>query len=202
MATYYPDKLNAEVCHENANSYCDLDYANSYFENHFSTSKNTAWSALSDGQKIQALIQACWTLEQIRFTINNFYRISSISPNFLYTNEQGKFLPYPNTSGEPEKYFYYQALQFPRNRDITIDGEMYIPDRIFKAQCEQAIYLTSFDDSAISNSMQGISLDSIAVDKIKLTQEYTKGSIGSTLAPMALDYLKPYIVWNQRVKRA
>jgi hypothetical protein len=202
MATFYPDSLDSSLGTETANTYCDLEYADSYFANHFSSAKSTTWSLFTEAQKIQVLIQACWTIEQVRFTIPNDGWHSSIGPDFLYTNAAGQFQAYSNRTYESTKYFFYQVLQFPRNKDVTSGGQLYIPDRVMKAQCEQAIYLTSFDDSAIANTLQGVALDTIQVDKIKLTQEYTSGVRGTALAPMALEYLKPYVLWTQRLKRS
>lgn len=192
--------INAVLSDEQANSYCTLDYANTYFANHYSQAKNTTWSALADAQKTQLLIQACFTIEQIKFTEFAEYngaRFGNLGWNNL-TNRFGYF----NNSATSSKYLFYQALQFPRNKDVYSTGDTYIPDRVMIAQCEQAIYLIGFDDSAIANAMQGISLDSIQVDKIKLTQEYTAGSRGTTLAPLALDYLKPYMLFSVRTQRS
>lgn len=35
----------------------------------------------------------------------------------------------------------YQSLQFPRNSDYDVDGNLYIPDEVQYATCEQALWI-------------------------------------------------------------
>lgn len=210
MPTPYPNDLITDLAGTDSNSYCDLDFANSYFENHFNTAKSVTWSAYTDGQKIQALIQACYTIEQIRFTSSVSYGNYQYSPGENYGYYNGFYGGYYGGyygnrqyhGGDVVKSTQAQSLQFPRSSDMLQDGTYYIPDKVLFAQCEQAIYLAVFDETAIANMMQGIAMDSIEVDKIKLTQEYRTGFKPSTLAPMALDYLKPYMISGKRIARA
>jgi hypothetical protein len=112
---------------------------------------------------------------------------------------------------DPVKFFYYQRLQFPRNLDVYYQnppvgaklGDLYIPEDIMLAQCEQAGYLIGFDDSQLSSRMQGVSLETVSLGKgqVASTTEYS-GVSGSSLAPAAVEYLKPYAVGGGKLQRA
>ena len=61
--------------------------------------------------------------------------------------------------GRPEKYYFQQKLQFPRTLEVHMNGQLYVPEEIMFAQCEQAIYQINFDQTILANRLQGISHD-------------------------------------------
>lgn len=180
-----------------SNSYVDVAYCDNYFLNHYSATKAAQWAALTETQKITLLIAACRTIETARFTL----RIPTSEFNLHYDYRTRTVL---NLSlyTDPIKYYYYQRLQFPRNLDIdVITGQLYIPEPILNAQCEQAIYTLNFDESALASRMQGIVNDTVSIGKgqIHLNQEYV--GQGSAFAPMAAEMCRTYFVLGQKMRR-
>jgi hypothetical protein len=189
---------------ETSNSYCDQSYADDYWANHYSLTKSAQWGNLSDGQKTTALIQATRVLESVRFT----YKVGLPDYALHYDRHTGQVLDL-NLTRDPVKYFYYQRLQFPRNLDIYyeqstpgLNGQTYIRDEVMQAQCEQAMYLLNFDETATANRMQGITLDRIGLGKGQMdaTQEYATS--GTALAPMAYELLRDLMVRGGKLERA
>jgi hypothetical protein len=185
---------------ENANSYVDLTYADSYFENHFNSLKSTNWSNLSDEQKSQLLVMACWDIEQLRFVATTNTDKSAVQGQLHWDSRQGRFTAYVTPSKSPVPYNAYQALQFPRNYDYKSDGSVFIPERVKMAQCEQAIYLYSLDETAMANRLQGIFLDRVNLGGISVSQEYAYQ--GVSIAPMVYEWLKPFLFRSGRIGRA
>ncbi len=60
------------------------------------------------------------------------------------------------------------------------------------AQAEQTVFTLNFDDTAYANRITGVTEDSITVGNIRLRQMYTSGA--SMLAPMAMEYAKPFML--------
>jgi hypothetical protein len=182
--------LDATVSTKTSNSYCDVAYADEYFAQHYDTAKATAWAALATNQKELLLVHATRIIDTARFT--------------LFLNWQNYGLRYDYSTGmvlnlstelDPVKYWYFQKLQFPRNLDIDPDtGAVYIPEPIKMAQCEQAYYLLNFDDTAMANRIMGITNDTIGIGRgqIHLNQQYA--SDGSAIAPLALEYIRPFLL--------
>lgn len=190
--------LNTTIADEFANSYCDVPYADFYFENHFLTTKADAWAALTDEQKTAALITGCRSLEQIRFTQPSVYGGGYIN---WYNRRTGKVQSF-GLEKQLFKYYYFQALQFPRQVDQkTTDGSTYIPEPIKLAQCEQALYELTFDDSILAGRLQGVSRESTTLGTLKVSQ--TTNGLGVNICPAALSYVRPYIIKiSARVGRA
>jgi hypothetical protein len=190
--------LNSTLISEDANSYCDIAFADDYFSEHFSALKRTTWEALGDGQKQQLLVQACMVIEQFRFTEPTTPQLSSLQ----WDNVQNRFTAYVPDSVNVGKYSVYQALQFPRNIDIQADGDYYIPERMKMAQCEQAIYLASLDETALANRLQGLNMDRLSLGRgeVQLTQEYFNQ--GTALSPIAHEWIRPYLIKTSRMQRA
>lgn len=192
--------IDTTIMGELANSYIDQNYADTYFDRHFNTLKSTTWSNLSDDQKQQVLVQACWDLEQFKYTETTTVEHSVVQGSLKWDSRQGRFTAYVTPSKAPVPYSVYQQLQFPRNRDTRADGTIFIPERMKFAQCEQAIYLVTFDETALSNRIQGLNLDRVVIGEIGLTQEYSFQ--GSSLAPLALEFIKPYLYRSKRTGRS
>lgn len=181
-----------------SNSYIDQTYADDYWAAHFSAAKSLFWSNLSDDQKANLLIMACRVLETARFT--NFVPISEYTLH--YDHVTGQVLDITLTR-EPVRFYYYQRLQFPRNLDFDpTTQQLYIHPAIQMAQAEQAVYMAQLDDTALSNRLQGVTQDTIAVGRsqIHLSQQYTTD--GSMFAPMALEFIRPFLVKGARMRRA
>lgn len=190
--------LDTTISGTQSNSYCDITFADDYWANHWSTSKTSAWQALSTIQKTQLLIQATRVIETARFT--NFVAISEYNLHYDRLTQQVLDI---TMSRDPVRYYYYQKLQFPRNVDFDpILQQLYVQPSVQMAECEQAVYLLSFDETAMSNRMQGIVSDTIEIGKnqIHLSQEYVQE--GSMFSPMALELVRPFFVRSTKMRRA
>jgi hypothetical protein len=93
-----------------------------------------------------------------------------------------------------------QALQFPRNCDYTSSGTPYIPTEIIDAQCEQALYLLSVDESSISSQLQGVGSESVQAGSISTSQDFSR--VGTLLAPMAYELIAPYLLRSSSFRRS
>lgn len=192
--------LDSTIMSEFANSYVDQAYADTYFDNHFSSLKQTTWGTLSDEAKQQVLVQACWDIEQFRYTEDTNREHSVVQGQLQWDSKAGRFTAYVTPTKAPVRYNVYQQLQFPRNYDYKSTGTIFVPERVKMAQCEQAIYLINFDETAVANRLQGINLDRVTVGGISVTQEYTHQ--GTSLAPLAFEWLKTYFYKSTRLGRA
>jgi len=196
-----PIILDTSLATETANSYADVAFADDYWENHYLPTKAAAWAALSDEAKAAILTAACRVLETARFTI----KVTLAEYAMHYDRFSGTVQDVALTT-EPVKYYFYQRLQFPRNLDFyksgAHQGDLYIPDEVKWAQCEQALYLLSLDETAMANRLQGITMDKVGIGKgqIEATQEYA--ITGSSFSPVALEMLRPYMIKGGRLRRA
>jgi hypothetical protein len=181
--------LTSTLAGEYSNSYVDIAYCDAYWSGHYSTTKGAQWSALTDGQKTRLLIQACRIIETARFTVKVDL---DVDYSLVYDRRTHNVLSL--AEDQPAvKYYYYQALQFPRSIDRdTTTGETYIPEPIKEAQCEQAVYTLNFDDSILANVLQGVATDSLAVGDVRIAQTLVRG--GSAISPVALEHLKPFLL--------
>lgn len=186
--------LVADLAAENSNSYVTVQYADDYWAGHYSVAKASQWTALNGTQKVTALIQACRVIESVRFTDQLTLPTLDFNPAYYLT---GGRLYNPNLI--PVKSYYTQYLQFPRNLDMNSSGGFYIPEGVKMAQCEQAVYLLSFDDSAIAMRLQGIEEDRLRAGEISTLQQLTAG--GTALAPLALEYLRPFFYKSSKARR-
>lgn len=191
--------FDASLSGQYSNSYCDLNFATTYFANHYIATSNTAWAALEPLQQQQLLIAACRIIETARFT--NYVRPSDYQYMYDYTTGQVRQLA---DNAEPVRYLNIQSLQFPRNLDIDeASGASFIPVSIKLAQCEQAIYLLSYDGSAIAARMQGISSEAVSLGKGQIHSSVQYTGEGSAFSPMALEYCRPYFLkGGARMRRA
>ncbi len=181
--------INATVADKDANSYCDTSYGDDYWENNYNTTKSAVWAALSDDQKESALIDACRIIETLRFTTKSLVQPVA---EMTYSRHTGVVLRSPSTEA-PTRFYYWQALQFPRNLDTDHDtGDLYIREEVKSAQCEQAVYLVTFDESVMANRMQGVSSDRVTVGPIRVGQVFSGNP--SMIAPMALEKIRPLLL--------
>jgi hypothetical protein len=181
-----------------ANSYADLVYADSYWEDHYSSTKTDQWSALSDEQKTHLMLVACSVIERYKFTATGFMR----PPDYWHSefNRQSGLVVQLTSDNRPIRAAYRQKLQFPRSFDYTIDGVWFIPDDIMRAQCEQAMYILNFDEDSMSQRLQGITQNSLTVGSVHVSQTFSAG--GSALAPMAREILSQYFFVSNSWRRA
>jgi hypothetical protein len=174
---------------EDSNSYADVTFADEYWASHFSTTKADVWNGLTSAQKESALIQACRVIEKAKFTIRN-PRLDSNSL-VLERGETVRLLDRRNDL--PCRAVYYQALQFPRNVDVDYDtGLYYIPEPIKMAQCEQAVYLVTFDESIFASRLQGVQTDSLNMGGLSISQRFSGKP--TSFAPMAVEFIGPYLL--------
>lgn len=171
-----------------ANSYIDATYCDEYWAQHYSSTKAALWAALTSAQKTMLLIQSCRAIERLRFTVS---RTNRNEFEWRHTKTPGLVAQYV-TSTTPIKDNYTQSLQFPRNLDRDDAGALFIPEPIKLAQCEQAVYLISFDESVIAARLQGVDQERTSVGSVSVYQSLS-GS-GTALAPMALEYVGPFLV--------
>ncbi len=160
------------------NCYITLADANAYFAN---TLRNATWTSASytDTQREQALIQATQQLEQL----GGARPVDSPSRACFW--------------GEPYDESTPQALHFPRTTDVTIGGEVEVPQAVQQAVCEQALFclqaLTATDliDHA---QMQANNVQSFSVDGLSVTySRKTPADVPDDIAPQAWALMKTYI---------
>lgn len=163
--------LDTTLSGTDANSYATLDEADEYFANHYMLAKSSAWSALGDDQKEAALRAAANVLETLPFTDYSVGRA-----------------------------VWNQRLSFPLTVNYDDDGAYYMPAEVKDAQCEQAVYLLSVDESAIASQMMGLKHESVAAGPVRTTTDYV--GRGSLIAPMAYELLRPYIRKSMTLYRA
>jgi hypothetical protein len=190
--------LNATIADERANSYVTAADFTAYWTNHFDLTTSATMLALTTPQIEMLLVRAARTIDSIHFT-------EPVDPladyHLVYDSRQQQIRSVKTNYGRPQKYNYFQFMQFPRTLDVYQDGTLYIPYPIQAAQCEQAAYLFSFDPSIIENSLQGLASEAINVSGVALSQKYrAKGSI---ISAYAYDLCKPYIInQHMRLQRA
>lgn len=190
--------LSTTLADERANSYIDVEDLNAYWSAHWDTATAATIAALSSQQASILLIRACRTIETLHFT-------EPVDPladyHLVYDSRQQQIRSVKTNYGRPQKYNYYQHLQFPRTFDIYQDGTLYIPPEICFAQAEQCAYELTFDPSILETSLQGVTHDSVNVNGIAISQRITPK--GTMLSSTAYSLCKPYLI-NQimRLQRA
>src|SRR6185436_19538531 len=104
--------LITDVADQFANSYVDIAYADDYWEGHWDSIKADQWAALSDEQKTRLLIKATRVIDAVRFTepTSAYDDYSTLVYDRL---SQTVYLTTLDRE-RPRKFYYYQALQFPR----------------------------------------------------------------------------------------
>lgn len=181
--------LNVVVADERANSYIDTTDLTAYWAIHTDTATAALITALSPTQAALLLIRACGTLETLHFTEN----VDPLSDyHLMFDTRQNQIRSVKTNYGRPQKYNYYQNLQFPRTLDIYQDGTLYIPPKICYAQAEQCGYELTFDPSILETSLQGVSHDSVGVKGISISQRINPG--GSKICAAAYNLVKPYLI--------
>ena len=185
--------LDTTLAGETTQSYVSVSEADRYFRDHFSTAKNTVWSALSAARKESALKRACQQIETIKFIDTEFAPIGRL-PLALIDDIYADITLC--------KYEEYQRLQFPRNIDTDSAGDPFVPQEVKDAQCEQAVHLLTFDDAALNAIGQGIVEEAVTAGAVKSYTRYSEGVAPSYISPMAVELLRPYFRRTSRVRRS
>lgn len=180
-----------------ANSYVDVAYCDDYWKEHYSEIKADLWLGLSAAQKTSTLVQACNIIERFKFTEGGLRPADYFHSEF---NRNTGLVVQMTFDRRPIRAGYLQKLQFPRSLDYNDDGTYYVPEPVKMAQCEQAVYLLSFDDSVLANRLQGITQDSLSVGSVRTAQNVAAG--GTSLSPMAMEFLSQYFVRSTEIRRA
>ena len=181
--------INATIADERANSYVLASDFTAYWTNHWNLTLSAQMLALTVPRVEMLLVQACRIIETVHFT-------EPVDPladyHLVYDSRQQQIRSVKTNYGRPQKYNYFQFLQFPRTLDIYQDGTLYIPYPIQAAQCEQAAYLYTFDTTIIEDSLQGLSSQAVNVSGVSISQRYRAN--GSMLCAEARNYVKPYVI--------
>ena len=190
--------LDTTVADERANSYIDTQDLTTYWAGHWDTATAALIAALGSTQQTILLIRACRTIETLHFT-------EPVDPladyHLVYDSRQQSIRSVKTNYGRPQKWNYYQHLQFPRTFDVYQDGTLYIPPEICYAQAEQCAYELTFDPSILETALQGVTHDSVNVSGIAISQRINPK--GSMISPTAFNMCKPYLIQQiMRLQRA
>lgn len=186
--------IDATVGGIDSDSYVSVADADTYFLNHWSLAKSAAWTALSTGQKESVLKRACQILEGLR-VLDDEYGDGPLPPALISIDIYDVNL---------HRLYSEQRLSFPRNIDtFSNDYSGYIPQTVKDAQCEQASYLLSVDETAMTATMTGLSEEWITAGSVSIRQKYNGMSGGGTLiAPQSFDLMRQYLRRTSRIRRA
>jgi hypothetical protein len=185
--------LDTTVGGENTVSYVSVSESNSYFANHFSLAKTALWDALSQPRKESALKKACQQLETIKF-LDVEFAFAGRLPLALIDDIYADITI--------SKHEEFQRLQFPRNIDEDSAGDMFVPQEVKDAQCEQAVHLLNFDDAALLTIGQGVVEEAVTAGPVKSYTRYSEHAHLSYLSPMAIELLRQFMRTSSRVRRS
>jgi hypothetical protein len=185
--------LSATVGGSTSNSYVTMTEANNYFANHYQTAKKTAWLALAQPQKESVLKRSCQQIETLRMLDDDLS--TGRLPVELVVELGYDLVLHRAEIG--------QRLQLPRNIDLDPSTEApFIPQEAKDAQCEQAIYLLSFDDTALVTTNSGIVEEAVTAGAVKSYTRYAEGFAPTYLSPMVIELLRPFLRVSGRLRRA
>ena len=182
--------IDKTVGGSSANSYVDLTDADTYFANHYLSSKTSAWAALTNAQKESVLKRACQQLDALR-VLDVEFGSGALPPQLVERHNYDLLI---------HRLEVDQALNFPRNIDLDADLNAFIPQVVKDAQCEQAVFLLAFDETAIMTRLSGISEETVSAGPVRIRQAFK--SDGSMIAPMALELMRQFIRPTKRMQRA
>lgn len=183
--------LDVTVGGSASNSYVAVSDADRYFNTHYITAKKTAWTALGQPQKESALKRACQQIETLKVLDDE---LSTGRLPIALVIDYGFDLSIHRAE-------INQKLQFPRNLDLLPDGSPYIPQDLKDAQCEQAVYLLSFDDTTLVTLTQGVVEEAVTAGPIKSYTRYSEGFAPTYIAPLVLELMRPYLRYTGRLRR-
>lgn len=178
--------LDSTVAGILSNSFTTVEWVDDYFEDHYSSILSSQWVALTDEQKAVALVRACRVLEKGRYTA-----VRTQATSFsLHRNMTTGGIDSITSQVIPTRYSVEQKLQFPRHIDIDAGGVPFIPEEVMMAQGEQAVYLTTFDESVMAARLQGVTREMVKAGTVSASQEFR--GVGSSLSPSAHELMSPF----------
>lgn len=185
--------LDSTVAGPNAVSYASVTEADDYFRSHWNTSFTESWKELRLPQKEGLLASATRVLETLPVLDLESEVVELLLP-FPFRDDAIRILV--------TRFSVGQALQFPRNVDSNGDGTATIPMSAKEALFMQALYMKTFDDSALAAQLQGIREDAFTAGSVKGYTVYS--GTGSMLSPHALTLMRQHIrqSTNRRIHRA
>lgn len=190
--------LDVTVAGENSESYGSVEEADTYFGNHWLIAKTSAWENLDTGVKELLLKAATNILENVKVLDRELGGASLALPAALRES--------PLWNGQLTRYNASQRLQFPRNIDIDSNLDPFIPTEVKQALFEQAIYMTSLDETAMVNQMNGLLKSSIEAGPVRVYEAYagdgaSASGLANAFAPMAIAFMKKFIRRTRRLER-
>jgi hypothetical protein len=185
--------LIATVGASNANSFQTELEANAYFAAHWSLTKKAAWEAMIASGRKESLLKAA-TRVLVTLRVHDMTITADRLPAALMDDWDAV------ENAVITKYDADQSLPFPRNIDVDDAGDPFIPDGVKEAQAEQAIYMLTFDESAIANSLTGVIEEAVGAGGVRSYVQYTGSS--SFIAPLALELMKPYLRRSSKLRRS
>ncbi len=185
--------LDVTVGGENTVSYVTVSEADKYFGGHYSSAKAALWAALSSPRKESALKRACQQIETLKFLDMEAAPIGRLPLALI----DDIYADISITKGES-----YQRLQFPRNIDVDSSGALFVPQEVKDSQCEQAVHLLNFDDTALLTTGSGILEEAVTAGPVKTYTKYSEGVTPSYLSPICVELLRPFFRRATRVRRA
>jgi len=183
--------LTTDIAGEFSDSYVTIAEANQYFASHWSTAKESAWSSLSVAQRERVLKFAANIIDTLR--IHDVDYGSGPLPPALRADGA--------LSYSVHRLDMVQRLGFPRNVDVDSTGTAYIPTEVKDAQCEQAVFLLTADETAMSNYLSGIAEEAVSAGPVRVYTRYADGASASMIAPMTMELLRPFVRPTRRMKR-
>lgn len=181
--------LDTTVGGSTSDSYASVAYADTFFANHYSIAKRDAWAALVLAQKEHVLRRATQIMDTLRVLDDEF-----------------GFGPLPAALIELNAYDYSvrrlmvnQRLNFPRNVDIDDANDGFIVIDILDAQCEQAVFLLSADESSMISQLSGIKEEEVRAGPVMSRTVFS--AMGSLVAPLTVELMRPYVRPTRRLTR-
>lgn len=187
--------LDATVGGATSNSYVTRAEAVTFFANHYSLAKSTAWVALTGLQQDAALMRACQILDSLRV----------LDDEFGYGPLPRALIVYTSNDLNIHRLGNNQLLSFPRNIDVDASLVPFIHPNVKDANCEQASHLLAFDESAMIAAMSGIAEETTRAGPITIHSRYSGrgfGGLGSMLSPISLELMRQFIRPTGRMRRA
>lgn len=156
-------------------SYVSLALANAYFADEL---REATWDEHESDDRSRALNQATRKFEQ---------QAGTLADNNKPTRPS--FSPGPKDTTTPQK------LHFPRTTDVDSDGNVYIPESVQDAVCEQALWdlqkMQDGGDLVDHHALQDAGVTTWSGDGESAT--YSKSSVPRGINPAAWEMLQPFI---------
>ena len=171
------------------NCYVTLAESEAYWEN---TLDEAGWEGFGNDDRERALIGATAEIEALGGA-----KRRNLSPSrALFDGE-----PYATASESGGTWTQDQALHFPRTSDYDENGDVYIPQPVHNAVCEQAVWrLQRRAETPLVDriALQAEGVRSMSVDG--LLETYVATKVPPHIAPRAWGLISPLIKRAFRLK--